>query len=127
MNNLPQLPDTEFTIMQIIWGQPVPISKNQVAKLAEPLRGWAAQTVYTLLNRLVDKGFLYTVKQGKERFYTPLVSQDAYLNQETGWFLRTFHKNSLTGLMNALFSKKATKQDLTEIETWLKENTDEKL
>ena len=125
MKQLPQLPDSEFTIMQIIWGQPSPISKNRVAVLAEPLRGWTVQTVYTLLARLVEKGFLYTTKQGKERIYTPLISQDAYLNQETGRFFQTFHRSSVTGLMNALFSKKVTKEDLSELEAWLKENADE--
>ncbi|MCL2204746.1 MAG: BlaI/MecI/CopY family transcriptional regulator [Defluviitaleaceae bacterium] len=125
MKNLPQLPDSEFTIMQIVWEQPSPITINQITALAVPQRSWTVQTVYTLLARLVEKGFLYTTKQGrKERIYTPLVSQETYLNQETGWFFQKFHKNSVPRLMNALF-KKATKEDLTEIETWLRENTEE--
>jgi len=123
MKKLPQLPDSEFTIMQIVWEQPSPITINQITELAEPERGWTVQTVYTLLARLVEKGFLYTTKQGRERIYTPLVPQDAYLNQETGWFFQKFHKNSVPRLMNALF-KKASKEDLTEIEAWLKENTE---
>ncbi|MCL2498749.1 MAG: BlaI/MecI/CopY family transcriptional regulator [Defluviitaleaceae bacterium] len=124
MKKIPQLPDAEFTIMQIVWEQPSPISINQVTALAEPERGWTVQTVYTLLARLVEKGFLYTTKQGRERIYTPLISQDVYLNQETGRFFQKFHKNSVPGLMNALF-KRASKEDLTEIEAWLKENTEE--
>ena len=122
MSSYPQLPDSEFIIMQIIWGQPTPISKTQVADLAEPERGWKPQTVYTLLNRLVDKKFLSSEKQGKERFYLPLVSQEDYLNQATGRFMDTFHKNSITGLMSALFSSGVNDDDLTELDAWIKEN-----
>lgn len=123
MKKIPRLPESEFTVMQIVWEHPSPISINQVTAAAEPTRSWTVQTVYTLLTRLVEKGFLYTVKRGRERIYTPLVSQDDYLNQETGWFFQTFHKNSVPRLMNALFQK-ATKEDLTEIEAWLKENSE---
>jgi len=122
MSNYPQLPDSEFAVMRIIWENPAPISKTQVAGLAEPERGWKPQTVYTLLNRLVEKGFLSSDKQGKERFYTPLVLREAYLNQTTGHFMKTFHKNSLTGFMNALFSNNVNAEDLTELEEWLKES-----
>jgi len=122
MKPYPQLPDSEFAIMQIIWGQPVPISKTQVADLAEPQRGWKPQTVYTLLNRLVEKNFLSSEKQGKERFYTPLVTQEAYLTQATGRFMDIFHKNSITGLMSALFSDGVNDDDLTELDAWIKDN-----
>lgn len=120
----PHLPDSEHAIMQIIWGQPTPISKTQVAELIEPERGWKPQTVYTLLNRLVERGFLSSEKQGKERFYAALVPQEAYIAQATEKFMNTMHKNSLTGLMNALFSSKVAKEDLAELQQWLKENSD---
>ena len=122
MKGYTHLPDSEFTIMQIIWSQPAPISKTQVAALAGPLRGWTPQTVYTLLNRLTEKGFLSSEKQGKERYYTATVSRESYLNQETGRFMETVHKNSLTGLMNALFANNnPTEADLLELEQWLRD------
>ena len=125
MSGYPHLPDSEFAIMQIIWAQSLPISKIQVAALAKPLKGWTPQTVYTLLNRLTEKGFLSSNKQGKERYYTTLVSREEYLNQETSRFMKTVHKNSLTGLMNALFAdNKPNEDDLSELEKWLKENSE---
>ena len=124
MKRYPHLPDSEFAIMQIIWSQASPISKTQVAALAEPHKGWKPQTVYTLLNRLTEKGFLSTEKKGKERFYTFLVAQEDYLNQETDRFMKTVHKNSLTGLMNALFANNQfSKEDLSELEQWLKKKS----
>ena len=124
MKIYPHLPDSELIVMQIIWAQPVPISKTQVAAFAEPLKGWKHQTVYTLLKRLTEKGFLFSEKIGKERYYSFLVSQQAYLNQETGRFLKTVHKSSLIGLMNALFAdNKPNAEDLSELEQWLKEQS----
>ena len=117
----PHLPDSEHIIMQIIWDNSTTISKTRVAELAAPERGWKPQTVYTLLNRLVDKGFLSSEKQGKERFYAPLVPREAYIEQATDRFMNNVHKNSLTGLMNTLFSSEVNKEDLAELEQWLKQ------
>ena len=122
MKEYPQLPDSEFAIMQIIWGEEAPVSKTRVAEAIAPMRGWKPQTVYTLLTRLQVKGFLSSQKHGKERFYTSLVTRKDYLNQETGRFMCTFHENSLTGLMNAMFSGAPSEDDLSELEQWLKQN-----
>ena len=122
MKEFPQLPDSEFAIMQSIWSAEIPVSKTKVAEAAAPMRGWKPQTVYTLLTRLQDKGFISSQKNGKERFYTPLVTREAYLNQETGRFVRTFHENSISGLMNAMFSGSPSEEDLAELEQWLKQS-----
>ena len=121
MKEYPQLPDSEFAVMQVIWGEEPPVSKIKIAEAIAPIRGWKPQTVYTLLTRLQDKGFLTSQKQGKERIYTPLVTRKDYLSQETGRFVRTFHENSLTGLMNAMFSGSPDENDLSELEEWLNE------
>jgi len=120
----PSLPDSEHAIMQIIWEQPTPISKTRVAELIAPKRGWKPQTVYTLLNRLVEKCFLSSKKHGKERFYAPLVPREAYVEQATDRFMSNIHKNSITGLMNALFSNKVDKEDLAELQQWLKQRSE---
>ncbi|MCL2461598.1 MAG: BlaI/MecI/CopY family transcriptional regulator [Defluviitaleaceae bacterium] len=116
------MPDAEFDVMQIVWSQPSPVSSMQVAALAAPEKQWKPQTVLTLLARLTKRGFLLSEKQGWERVYTPLVSKEAYLNQETGDFVRKFHKDSLTGLMNALYADKSPgEEELAGLEKWLKE------
>ena len=122
MKEKTHIPDSEFTIMQIVWTHPQPISKIKVAVLAEAQKGWTPQTVYTLLYRLTEKGFLSSEKQGKKRYYSPLVSRETYIDQETDRFMKLVHNNSLTELMNALFKNKPTRENLAEIEHWLKKN-----
>ena len=122
----PQLPETEFTVMQTIWEQETPISSRRVTELLKPQRNWKHQTVSTLLNRLAEKGFLSTEKQGKERYYQPIVARDDYLRQATGQFMKQFHKNSLTGLMSALVSNNdINEDDLRELSAWLKDSEKE--
>jgi len=121
MKETVQLPDAEFDVMSVIWNNEVPISSVQVFNLSVKEKQWKPQTVLTLLTRLEKRGFLSSEKRGKERYYMPLVARDDYLKQETGLFVKRFHKNSLTGLMSALFGgKKPEAAELDEIEAWLK-------
>ena len=121
-----QLPETEFVVMQTIWEHETPISSSRVTELLLPQKGWKHQTVSTLLSRLTDKGFLSSEKQGKERFYKPIVAREDYLQQETSRFMKNFHKNSLTGLMSALVSNNdINEDDLRELSAWLKDSEKE--
>jgi len=123
----PQLPEAEFFAMKTIWEQETPISNKKMVELLKPVKSWKKQTVHTLLFRLIDKGFLSSELQGKERYYTPLVSREDYLSQETGRFVEDFHKNSISGFMNALVAdNKLTDSDFHELSTWLKNNSKER-
>lgn len=85
-------------------------------------KAWKAQTIITLMKRLVERGFLWSEKKGKERTYFPLISKDEYLKFETGDFIQRFHGNSFSSLIAALNdSRKFKKNDLDELEKWLKE------
>jgi predicted transcriptional regulator len=123
MSDYTRLPDAEFDVMRVVWSQPVPISSAQVAALLSPEKHWKPQTVLTLLTRLCKRGYLASEKLRGERFYTPLVTQEAYLTHETSAFVRRFHRDSLTGLMSALYSGKAPeKEELDALEQWLNDN-----
>ena len=91
MNRLKKLPDTEFEIMKVVWANEPPITTNTVMEQLGGERGWKAQTVISLMLRLVKKGFLRTEKDGKERTYFPLVGKEDYLEFETGNFMKLHH------------------------------------
>jgi len=85
-------------------------------------REWKAQTVISLMLRLVERGFIRTEKNGKERTYFPLISKEDYLKFETGDFIERFHGNSFASLVATLYDgKKINGSDLDELEEWLKE------
>ena len=92
MNQPKKLPDAEFEIMRAIWQLPSPTTCRDIMDSLDEDRTWKSQTVLTMLKRLEEKGFVTSQKHGKEREYTPLLSEEDYLRVETGSFLRKFGK-----------------------------------
>ena len=77
-----KLPDAEFELMKVVWANELPITTSIIMQQLGNKRGWKAQTVITLMMRLVERGFLHTEKKGKERMYFPLINKDDYLKFE---------------------------------------------
>ncbi|MFM1654772.1 BlaI/MecI/CopY family transcriptional regulator [Brevibacillus sp. B_LB10_24] len=122
MNQLKKLPDAEFEIMKVVWANQPPITTNIIMEQLGREKEWKAQTILTLLSRLVERGFLRSEKNGKERTYFPLVDKEKYVQFETGDFIEKFHENSFTSLVAALYDgKKLKDEDLDELSKWLQE------
>ena len=122
MSELKKLPDAEFEIMKVVWANEPPITTNIVMQQLGNGREWKAQTTISLMLRLVERGFLRTEKNGKERTYYPLVGKEDYLEFETGNFIKQFHNSSFLNLVTTLYEKKAfTKEDIDELYQWVKE------
>lgn len=116
MSTIKKLPDAEFDVMKVVWANDPPITTNMVLEQLGKQREWKAQTVITLMLRLVDRGFLRTEKVGKERTYYPLVGKEEYLKFETSNFVRQYHDNSVLGLISTLFDDKALDdEDIDEL------------
>lgn len=119
-----RLPDSELEIMKVIWHSKTPISTSEVKKIIdeETDNEWTQQTLQTLLNRLIAKGYLEKDKRGKEYIYTPIAKEKDYVEYESEQFLKKMHGNSVVGLMKALFdSRKISEDDIKELEKILEE------
>lgn len=125
MEKMKKLPDTEFQIMKVVWANEPPITTPIIMKQLGKDREWKIQTVVSLMLRLVERGFLRSEKQGKERSYFPLVSKEDYLKFETSNFMKQYHDSSLFNLINTLYDDKAlTDEDIDELLKWAKERRD---
>ncbi|MEA4897783.1 BlaI/MecI/CopY family transcriptional regulator [Bacillota bacterium Meth-B3] len=125
MDAIRKLPDAEFDVMQVVWASEPPITSAVIMERLGRRKGWKAQTVLTLLTRLVERGFLRTEKHGKERSYFPLIGRADYLKFETGDFMARFHGNSFASLVAALYDGQGLREgDLDELAQWLKERSD---
>lgn len=121
MNKLKKLPDTEFEVMKTIWSNEPPVTTNMLMEQLGKEKGWKQQTLIVLMMRLVERGFLRTEKNGKERTYYPLVKKEQYLKFETSCFIERFHNHSIISLVNTLYDGKELKDpDLEELSDWLK-------
>lgn len=121
MGNIKKLPDAEFEVMKTVWMNEPPVTTNILMEKLGNNKAWKLQTLIVLLRRLIDRGFLRTEKNGKERTYFPLVSKDQYLKFETSNFIERFHDHSIVGLVNTLYDgKELNSSDLNELSKWLK-------
>jgi predicted transcriptional regulator len=85
-------------------------------------RAWKAQSAISLMLRLVERGFLSTEKNGKERTYFPLVSKEDYLKFETGNFIKNFHDNSLLNLVATAYAgEEISDGEMDDLLNWVKE------
>ncbi|MEK3792099.1 BlaI/MecI/CopY family transcriptional regulator [Paenibacillus sp. FSL R7-0204] len=122
---LKKLPDAEFDIMKVVWENNEPITTSIIMQQLERKKTWKTQTVGTLLSRLVERGFVRTEKNGKERTYFSLISKEDYLNFETSDFVERFDGNSITTLVARLFEgNKIKDSDLNQLSKWLREKKD---
>ena len=125
MNEIKKLPDAEFEIMKVVWSNEPPITSSIIMEQLGKEKEWKAQTILTLMVRLVERGFLRTEKNGKERTYFPLISKENYLKFETGDFMERFHGNSFASLITTLYEgKKIKDSDLDELTKWLRSRGD---
>jgi Predicted transcriptional regulator len=124
MKPMKRLPDAEFEIMYTIWKNTPPMSTNQIISCLDSNKTWKPQTVLTLLVRLIDKGFLHSEKIGKERIYSPLISQKDYLSIETNSFFDRLHSSSIRSLVSTLYDgKKLSDEEVADLKKWLEERT----
>lgn len=122
MQKMKKLPDAEFEIMKVVWASPPPVTTNVIMQKLGNEKEWLIQTVVTLMTRLIDRGFLRSEKQGKERMYYPIVEREDYLKFETGNFIKQYHENSFINLVNTLNEDKAlTDKDIDDLLEWVKE------
>ena len=74
---------------------------EELAKRGKP---WQKNTLITLLNRLVSKGFLKARKIGRCNEYTPLVSETEYQQAQTRKLLDKIYGGNVRGLVTNLIS-----------------------
>lgn len=98
--NKKKLSALEWEIMEIIWAQGKDVTVREVLETAYPEGEKAYTTVQTVMNNLVDKGFLKKAKTGLVNFYTPAALREKTLEKE----VRSFMNRSFGGSLNALVS-----------------------
>ncbi len=122
MNPHKKLPDAEFAVMRAIWHLPFPTTCRDIMDALDSDKAWKSQTVLTMLKRLEEKGFVTSHKQGKEREYAPLISEDEYLRIETGSFVRKFGKKSALSVLSTLCAEQElSAEEIADLSNWLEE------
>ena len=96
--SLPQISETEFEVMKIVWKY-APINTNEITEKLTLTTSWSPKTIQTLIKRLVSKKALSYEKQSRAFVYTPLVQEDEYIRQESNSFLKRYYNGNLSSML----------------------------
>ena len=119
-----KLPDTELEIMEVIWHTKTPVSTVAVRDELQKERPWNLSALQTLLGRLVKRGFLTTEKQGKNRYYSPIITEENYMADDSRRYFEKWKGGSLKNLVACLYENNSvTKEDLEELKKFIEEET----
>lgn len=121
-----RISDAEHAVMEVLWEES-PLTAQDVAERVDPSRGWSANTVKTLLGRLLAKNAIAHQEEGRRYLYRPLVARGDYVEGESRRLIDRLFGGRLTPLVAHLAERDAlTAEDVAEIEALLKELKDDR-
>lgn len=116
-----RISDAEHAVMEVLWDR-APLSASDVADRVAPARGWSANTVKTLLGRLLAKNIIAADEDGRRYLYRPVVERADYVEGESRRLIDRLFGGRLTPLVAHLAERDAlSDQDIAEIEALLRE------
>ena len=116
-----RISDAEHAVMEVLWERS-PLTAQEVAERVPVERDWSANTVKTLLGRLLAKNAIAHEEQGRRYLYRPLVEREDYVAGESQRLIDRLFGGKLTPLVAHLAERdQLTAQDIAEIEALLKE------
>lgn len=114
-----RISEAEHAVMEVLWGT-APLTAHGVVERVDPARGWSANTVKTLLGRLLAKAAIAHEEDGRRYLYRPLIRRDDYLVGESRRLIDRLFGGRLTPLVAHLAERdELTPEDLAEIEALL--------
>ncbi len=111
---LPQITDSEWIVMKVLWEES-PLLSRDIIKRVGKKSTWNNKTIETLLRRLVDKGAVgFSLINSKVREYFPLVSHEECEKVESETFLKKVYDGSVSMLMAGLLKHQKVSQEELE-------------
>ena len=105
--------ETELKIMDKIWDNPEGVESKFIYAYFKEHNDYAVTTISTLLHRIINKGYLNSIRKGKHKIFIPLMSRDAYFEKVVETELCEIVKTVED--MMAMYSKK-TKLSIEQVE-----------
>jgi BlaI family penicillinase repressor len=115
-----KISEAELVVMEALWEQS-PLTANDVADRVTNARDWSAQTVKTLLSRLMAKDVIAADQDGRRFLYRPMVAREDYVASESGRLVNRLFGGRVSPLVAQLASQdQLTDDDIAELEAILK-------
>jgi BlaI family penicillinase repressor len=119
MATTPKISDAEWAVMEELWRRH-PVTALEVVKRLGPQRKWQAQTVRTMLRRLIDKKAVKYKAEGKVFYYEPAVTREQCVRLESHSFLeRVFGGAAKPLLIQMVQDAELSSEDIAELKRLL--------
>lgn len=104
-----RISDSELAVMEVLW-QAAPLTAAQVSDALVDDRQWSAQTVKTLLSRLVAKRAVAHEEDGRRYLYRPLIAREDHSARES----RKLVDRLFNGRVSPLVAQFAERESLSD-------------
>jgi BlaI family penicillinase repressor len=112
---------SEWQVMSLAWER-TPVTAAEIVETLSQRNAWHPRTIRTLVDRLVQKGALQAVRDGKRFLYTPKVSRETCVRQESQSFLeRVFGGEQALMLLHLVKESDLSKEEIRELRRLLSE------
>lgn len=107
--------------MTVVWRR-APVAASTIAEELHESKQWTLATVRTLLRRLANKGALEHRLEGARYIYTPRVSMEACIHQESDSFWdRVLGRAPSPAILHLVERADLSKEDIQELRRILRE------
>ncbi len=121
MNEDIRISDAEWEVMGVLWKH-APRTSQEIIDDLQKRTDWKAQTIRTLLSRLVQKGAVGHSGEGRTFLYHPLVAHAACVKHVSQSFLdRVFEGATNALLLHFVKDRNLSPDDLAELRKFLDE------
>jgi predicted transcriptional regulator len=121
-----QISEAESMVMDVLWRRSPLTAEDVVAALAER-QDWQEATIKTLLNRLLNKGAIEAVKDGRRYLYSPVLRrEDWVLDESEGMLSRLFDGRVAPLVAHFSQHRKLSADDVAELRRLLEEIDDDR-
>ncbi len=111
----------EWDVMAVVWRR-APVPAGVIAHELHASKQWTLATVRTLLRRLVNKKALAQRVEGRRFLYTPLVSMEACVREESESFWdRVLGRAPSPAILHLVRRAELSKDDIEELRRILRE------
>ena len=116
-----RITNAEWEVMAVVWNR-APVAASAVARELLAAKQWTLTTVRTLLRRLVNKGALSQKLDGKRYLYTPRVSMEACVREESDSFWdRVLGRAPASAILHLVRRADLSRADIQELRRILRE------
>lgn len=110
-----RISQAEWDVMEVLWREH-PLTSSEIVRCLEKSRGWAPNTVRTLLKRLSEKNHLQIERRSGKFLYSPKTSRDDSVRRESQTFLgRVFGGASASLLLHFARTSELTAEEADEL------------